>query len=254
MDILQAIILGIIEGITEFLPVSSTGHLIVVSNWLSIDQTEVNKAFKVIIQFSAILAVFANYRDKFSLKHSALWGKVILSFIPVGLVGFLFHKQIKEFFTVSTVGIMFIVGGIVFLVLEYFYKESSAHVEKIEKITYKQAFWIGIAQVFALIPGTSRAGASIVGAMLVGVNRKASAEFSFLLALPVLAAAAGFDLLKYYKVFTGSDFLALFVGFITSFLVAYLTIKLFLRFLQKFTFVGFGVYRIIFGVVLLWLL
>jgi len=253
MDILQAIILGIIEGITEFLPISSTGHLIVVSSWLAIEQTETNKAFEVIIQLSAILAVIANYKDKFSLKHSALWGKVVLAFLPIGMVGFLFHKQIKAFFTVPTVGTMFIVGGIVFLILEYFYKEHSNQIEDMEKITYKQAFWIGIAQVFALIPGTSRAGASIVGALLVGLSRKASAEFSFLLALPVLAAAAGFDLLKHYNDFSDGDLLVLSVGFVTSFIVAYLTINLFLRFLDKFTFVSFGIYRIAFGVILLWL-
>jgi undecaprenyl-diphosphatase len=253
MDILQAIILGIVEGVTEFLPISSTGHMIVVSSWLSIEQTESNKAFEVIIQLSAILAVIANYKEKFSLKHSALWAKVALAFIPVGVVGLLFHHAIKEFFTVSTVGVMFIVGGLVFLVVEYFYKENAAHVVEVEAITYKQALWIGLAQVFALIPGTSRAGASIIGAMLVGLNRKASAEFSFLLALPVLAAAAGFDMLKHYKDFSGDDLLLLSVGFVTSFLVAFLTIKLFLRFLQRFTFVGFGIYRIAFGAVLLWL-
>lgn len=253
MDIIQAIILGIVEGVTEFLPISSTGHMIVVSSWLSIDQTESNKAFEVIIQLSAILAVIANYKDKFTLQHSALWGKVALAFIPVGVVGLLFHHAIKEFFTVSIVGTMFIVGGVVFLVIEHFYKEHAAHVVDVEDISYKQALWIGIAQVFALIPGTSRAGASIVGAMLVGLNRKASAEFSFLLALPVLAAAAGFDMLKHYKDFSEGDLLVLSVGFVTSFLVAFLTIKLFLRFLQNFTFVAFGVYRIVFGAVLLWL-
>ena len=254
MDILQAIILGIIEGITEFLPISSTGHLIVASHWLAIVQTDTNKAFEVIIQFSAILAVVANYKDKFTLKHHELWLKVSLAFIPIGVIGLLFHKQIKEFFTVPVVGIMFIVGGVVFLILEYFHKEHHANVDQVEAITYKQAFWIGIAQVFALIPGTSRAGASIVGALLVGLNRKASAEFSFLLALPVLAAAAGFDMLKHYKDFIDGDLLVLLVGFITSFLVAYLTIKVFIRFLDKFTFVGFGIYRILFGVLLLWML
>jgi len=251
MDILQAVILGIIEGITEFLPISSTGHLIVVSKWLSIEQTDSNKAFEVIIQFSAILAVIMNYKDKFSLKHRVLWTKVALAFIPIGAFGFLFHHQIKAFFTVSTVGVMFIVGGIIFLIVEYFYKEKSAHVSDVENISYKQACWIGVAQVFALVPGTSRAGASIIGALLVGLDRKASAEFSFLLALPVLAAAAGFDLLKHYNDFSESNLLALGVGFITSFIVAYLTIKVFLRFLQNFTFVGFGIYRIIFGTVLL---
>ncbi len=253
MDIFQAIILGLIEGITEFLPISSTGHLIVVSEWLSIEQTETNKAFEVIIQFSAILAVIMNYKDKFSLNHFQLWTKVALAFIPIGAVGLLFHHQIKEFFTVAIVGTMFIVGGIVFLIVEYFYKESSAHVDDVESITYKQALWIGLAQVFALVPGTSRAGASIIGALLVGLNRKASAEFSFLLALPVLAAAAGFDILKHYQDFSESNLLTLGIGFVTSFIVAYITIKLFLRFLQKFTFIGFGIYRILFGAVLLYL-
>lgn len=253
MEILQAIILGIVEGVTEFLPISSTGHMIVVSSWLSIDQTESNKAFEVIIQLSAILAVIANYKEKFSLQHSALWAKVALAFIPVGVVGLLFHHAIKEFFTVSTVGVMFIVGGVVFLVVEYFYKENKAHVVDVEAITYKQALWIGLAQVLALVPGTSRAGASIIGALLVGLNRKASAEFSFLLALPVLAAAAGFDMLKHYKDFSGDGLLVLSVGFVTSFVVAFVTIKLFLRFLQSFTFVGFGIYRIAFGAILLWL-
>jgi len=112
MDIIQAVILGLIEGVTEFLPVSSTGHLIVASHWLSIIQTDTNKAFEVIIQFAAILAVIANYKDKFSMKHRVLWSKVILAFIPIGIVGLLFHHQIKEFFTVPVVGTMFIIGGI----------------------------------------------------------------------------------------------------------------------------------------------
>jgi len=254
MDIIQAIILGIVEGITEFLPISSTGHLIVVSKWLAIEQTDANKAFEVIIQFSAILAVIANYKDKFTFKHYDLWLKVCLAFIPVGVVGLLFHNQIKDFFTIAIVGTMFIVGGIIFLILEYFHKEHHVKVDEVEAITYKQALWIGIAQVFALIPGTSRAGASIVGGLLVGLNRKASAEFSFLLALPVLAAAAGFDILKHYKEFTDGNLLVLMVGFVTSFLIAYLTIKLFVRFLDKFTFVGFGIYRILFGAILLWML
>jgi len=253
MDFLQAVILGVIEGVTEFLPVSSTGHLIVVSHWLGIEQTDANKAFEVIIQFSAILAVIANYREKFTLKHVDLWMKVTLAFLPIAVIGFLFASQIKEVFTVETVGTMFIVGGVVFLVLEYFYKESEAHVDNVEAITFKQALWIGIAQVFALVPGTSRAGASIVGALLVGVNRKVSAEFSFLLALPVLAAAAAYDVLKHYKEFEGANLLPLLIGFGVSFVVAFITIKLFMQFLQRFTFVGFGIYRIMFGALLLWL-
>lgn len=254
MDIIQALILGLIEGITEFLPISSTGHLIVVSHWMDIAQTETNKAFEVIIQLAAILAVFANYRDKFTLKHLDLWKKVVLAFIPVGAVGFLFHRQIKALFTVEIVATMFIIGGLVFLALEYFYKEKSVTVRDVEDLNYRQALWIGIAQVFALIPGTSRAGSTIIGALLVGLDRKASAEFSFLLALPVMAAASGFDLLKHYGDFSESDMLVLFVGFAVSFLVAYLTMKLFIKFLERFTFNAFGVYRIAFGLFLLMLL
>ena len=251
MDIVQAVILGIIEGITEFLPVSSTGHLIVASYWLSIEQTEANKAFEVIIQFAAILAVVLNYKDKFSLKHRELWVKVTLAFLPIGTVGFFFHTQIKAFFTVPIVGTMFIGGGIIFLIVESFYQEDSTLLENIDEMTYKQACWIGIIQVFSLVPGTSRAGASIVGGMLLGLSRKASTEFSFLLALPVLAAAAGFDMFNHYQDFSAENMKALAIGFITSFIVAYLTIKLFLLFLEKFTFVWFGIYRIIFGVFLL---
>lgn len=254
MDILEALILGVIEGVTEFLPVSSTGHLIVVSHWMDIAQTETNKAFEVIIQLAAILAVFANYKDKFTLRHIELWKKVVLAFIPVGAVGFLFHRQIKALFQVEVVATMFIIGGLVFLALEYFYKEKSVTVRDVEDLSYRQALWIGIAQVFALIPGTSRAGSTIIGALLVGLNRKASAEFSFLLALPVMAAASGFDLLRHYRDFNDSDMLVLFVGFVVSFFVAYLTMKLFIKFLERFTFVGFGVYRIAFGLLLLFLL
>ena len=221
---------------------------------MDIAQTETNKAFEVIIQLAAILAVFANYKDKFTFKHIELWKKVILAFIPVGAVGFLFHRQIKALFHVEVVATMFIIGGLVFLALEYFYKEKSVTVRDVEDLSYRQALWIGIAQVFALIPGTSRAGSTIIGALLVGLDRKASAEFSFLLALPVMAAASGFDLLRHYRDFSDSDMLVLSVGFVVSFFVAYLTMKLFIRFLERFTFVGFGIYRIAFGLLLLFLL
>jgi undecaprenyl-diphosphatase len=251
MDTLQAVILGFVEGFTEFLPISSTGHMIVVSQWLGLPQDATNKAFEVIIQLAAILAVVAKYRDKFTLRHIELWKKLVLAFIPVGVVGLLFYKQIKAMFSVEVVAIMFIVGGIVFLILERFYKEEAAHVTNVEGLNYRQALWIGVAQVFSLIPGTSRAGATIVGGLLVGLNRTASAEFSFLLALPVMAAASGLDLLKHYKEFQDSNLLHLGIGFGVAFVVAYLTMKLFISFLSRFTFVGFGVYRIVFGIILL---
>ena len=252
MDIFSSIILGIIEGFTEFLPISSIGHLIVASEFLGIEQTNVTKAYEVIIQFAAILAVFFNYRDKFTLKKIDLWIKVTLAFIPIGAVGFLFSHQIKELFSITIVATMFIVGGVIFLIVEkFFIPDESQQLQNVEEITLKQSLVIGFAQVFALIPGTSRAGSTIIGALLVGLSRKASAEFSFLLAFPVMSAVTAYDLLKHYKEFDGANLLNLGIGFFISFIVAFITIKLFLKFLEKFTFVAFGIYRILFGIVLL---
>ncbi len=251
MDILESVILGIVQGFTEFLPISSTGHLIVTSKFLGIDQTAVTKAYEVIIQFASILAVIFNYKEKFTLKKIELWKKLTLAFIPIGVVGFIFAKHIKTLFSVEIVSIMFIVGGIIFLIVEKFYKEKEHSISDIEKVSYKQALLIGIAQIAALIPGTSRAGSTIIGAMLVGLNRRASAEFSFLLALPVMCATTGYDLVKHYKDFTDTNLVVLGIGFVTSFIVAYITIKLFLKFLENFTFVFFGIYRILLGLFLL---
>lgn len=252
MTIFDSILLGIIEGITEFLPISSTGHLIVASELLGVDQNNVTNAFHVIIQFAAIFAVFFNYKDKFTIKHINLWVKVFLAFLPIAMVGFIFSSQIKELFNIQIVAIMFIIGGVIFLIVEkFFIKEDSHMIDNVEKITLKQSMIIGFAQVFALVPGTSRAGATIIGALLVGLSRKASAEFSFLLAFPVMSAVTFYDLLKHYGEFSSANLVTLAIGFCVSFIVAYITIKLFLKFLEKFTFVAFGIYRIIFGVILL---
>ncbi|WP_428024425.1 undecaprenyl-diphosphate phosphatase [Arcobacter sp.] len=251
MQIIDSIILGIIEGFTEFLPISSTGHLIVASEFLGLKQDSINKAYEVIIQFAAILAVILNYPDKFSIKKIELWKKLILAFIPIGAVGFLFSHQVKAMFSIEIVATMFIIGGIIFLIVEKFYDEKKSHITNVEQVTYKQALYIGLAQIFALIPGTSRAGSTIIGAMLVGLNRRASAEFSFLLAFPVMCATTGYDILKHYKDFSDTNFVVLAIGFVVAFIVAFLTIKLFLKFLENFTFVAFGIYRIIFGIVLL---
>ena len=252
MDIFHTILLGIIEGFTEFLPISSTGHLIVASKFLGEEQTNATKAFEVIIQFAAILAVFFNYREKFTFEKIDLWMKVFLAFIPIGAVGFVFSHQIKELFSITIVAIMFIIGGIIFLMVErFFIPKESEQIQDVEQITYKQSLLVGLAQVFALIPGTSRAGSTIIGALLLKLSRKASAEFSFLLAFPVMSAVTAYDLLKHYQEFDTSNLISLAVGFVVSFIVAFITIKLFLKFLEKFTFVAFGIYRIIFGVVLL---
>lgn len=252
MTLYDSMILGTIEGFTEFLPISSTGHMIVASKFLGVDQTNVTKAYEVIIQFAAILAVVLNYKEKFTIKKIDLWIKVFLAFLPIGAVGFLFSTQIKELFNIQIVAIMFIVGGIIFLAVEKFFIPQETHlIDDVEQVTLKQSMVIGFAQVFALIPGTSRAGSTIIGALLVGLSRKASAEFSFLLAFPVMSAVTLFDLLKHYKEFSDANLLTLSIGFLVAFIVAYLTIKLFLAFLEKFTFVAFGVYRILFGVLLL---
>ncbi|MEJ5168608.1 MAG: undecaprenyl-diphosphate phosphatase [Arcobacteraceae bacterium] len=251
MSILESIILGIIEGFTEFLPISSTGHMIIASDLMGIEQNNMTSAFEIIIQFSAILAVVFNYKDKFTLQKIELWKKIVLAFIPIGAVGFVFASTIKAMFVPSIVAFAFIIGGIIFLVVEKFYKNEEHLIDDVEKVSYTQAFYIGLAQVAALIPGASRAGATIIGAMLVGLNRKASAEFSFLLAIPVMCATTGYDLVKHYHEFVGANFIVLAVGFITSFIVAYLTMKLFIEFLSRFTFVAFGIYRIIIGVLLL---
>jgi len=251
LDIIQAIIIGIIEGFTEFLPISSTGHMIVASKFMGIEESALMKAYEVIIQFAAILAVVLIYREKITFKKIDLWMKLLVAFLPLAIVGFIFKDVIKTLFNVETVAWMFIIGGVIFLVVEYFYEEKEHHVNDVEKVSYKQAWWVGFAQIFSLVPGTSRAGATIIGGLLTGLDRKTSAEFSFLLAIPVMAAVSGYDLLKHYQDFADANLIAFVIGFVTAFIVAYITIKLFLAFIQRFTFVAFGIYRIVFGIILL---
>jgi len=254
MDIFQAIIIGIIEGFTEFLPISSTGHMIIASKFFGLQESELIKAYEVIIQFAAILAVMVIYRDKITLSQIELWKKLLLAFLPLAIVGFIFKDYIKALFAIEVVAVMFIVGGVIFLIVEKFYKEDQSYTTHVEEVSYSQALWIGVAQIFSLIPGTSRAGATIIGGMLTGMDRKSSAEFSFLLAIPVMGAVTAYDLLKHYKEFADANWIAFIVGFIVAFVVAFLTIKLFLAFLQQFTFVAFGIYRIIFGIILLFII
>ena len=252
MDAWQAAVLALVEGLTEFLPVSSTGHMIVVAGWLGLDQTEANKAFEVVIQLAAILAVAASYRDRFTPAHIGLWLKVGLAFVPIGVAGLLFHHQVKALFSTGVVATMFIVGGVAFLLVEWLQRGRSPAVHEVEDVSWRQAWWIGLAQVLALIPGTSRAGASILGALLAGLDRRAAAEFSFLLALPVMLAASGFDFVKHHEAFAGAAAWPLVVGFAVAFVTAWAVMRLFLRFLARFTFVPFGLYRIAFGALLLW--
>jgi len=254
MTVIDSIILGVVEGVTEFLPISSTAHLIIVSTLLGLKQTMQNVAFEVIIQLGATLAIVWIYLEKINFKEIKLWKKVFLAFMPLAVIGFLLRHQIKELFTITTVAWMFIIGGIAFFIVEKLYSEEKVKVNDVEKVSFRQALIVGIFQVFALIPGTSRSGATIVGGMLSGLSRKTAADFSFLLAIPTMFAASGYELLKNIHSFSDQNFTVLAVGFVISFLSAYVAVKLFLKFVQKYTLNAFGIYRIIFGILLLYLI
>jgi undecaprenyl-diphosphatase len=247
---LEAGILGIVEGLTEFLPVSSTGHLILVSELLQIPQTEAHKAFEVAIQLGAILAVACLYWRKL-LVRSDLLLKLAVGFLPTGIIGLLLYKLVKNLFDSSVVSISLIVGGFAFFVVEYFLKEHKPTIHDVGDVTYRTAFTIGLVQCISMIPGVSRSGATIIGGLLCGMNRTAAAEFSFLLALPTMLAATCFDLFKNSAAFQDGDWGNLLIGFIVSFIFSIIGIKILIRFVANHTFIPFGVYRIIVGALFL---
>ena len=254
MSLLHAIILGIVEGITEFLPVSSTGHLILTSHLLNIPQDAFTKTFEVAIQSGAILAVALIYLDKL-LRDFEVWKRIIVAFLPTALLGFLLYKFIKELFHPAIVSIMLILWGIIFIVVEkYFYDEAKVKVDDVDKIPYLSAFAIGLFQSLAMIPGTSRSGSTIIGGMLLGLSRRAATEFTFLLAVPTMFAATGYDIFKNMNEFAGQNWLTLGVGFVVSFVFAYVSVKWLLNYVSKNSFVPFGIYRIIVGIIFLMIL
>lgn len=242
----QAFILGIIEGITEFLPISSTAHLILTSDFLKLSQTEFMKSFEIIIQLGAILAVlFLYWRSFLDLK---IIKKLIIAFIPTGIIGILFYKIIKNYFFESTTLILstLFLGGIFLIIFEKFHKEKKSTSEDISKISYKNCILIGIFQSIAIIPGISRSAATIIGGLILGLQRKTIVEFSFLLAVPTMIAATGLDLLNSTKYFSSTEIYFLMIGFITSFVMAIVGIRFLLSYIQKNSFTAFGLYRIIF--------
>ncbi len=253
MNIIDSVILGIVEGITEFLPISSTAHMILVSTLLGLQQTLQNIAFEIIIQLGATFAIVLIYLDKINFKEIELWKKVLLAFLPLMIIGFLLRHQVKEFFNLKIVALMFIIGGIVFFIVEKLYKEKEA-LKEIEKISYKQALIIGIFQVFALIPGTSRSGATIVGGMLSGLSRKTAADFSFLLAIPTMITVSGYEFTKNFSSFKDQNLIILATGFFVSFISCYIAVKWFLKFVKKYTLIPFGIYRIAMGIFILYLI
>jgi len=249
VDYFQALILSIVEGISEFLPISSTGHLILASDILKIQQTEFIKSFEIFIQFGAILGVVFLYWKTLT-KNIEIWKRILVAFIPTGILGFIFYKIVKAFFlgNVAVTLLALFVGGIFLLLLEFLHKERDHHKEKIEDISLKNAFLIGLFQSISMIPGVSRSAATIVGGLILGTKRKTAVEFSFLLAIPTMTAATAFDLGKSHFSFNSNEIGLLAIGFFGSFIVAILAVKFFLNFIQKHTFIPFGIYRIVLAI------
>jgi undecaprenyl-diphosphatase len=251
MNLFEAVIIAIVEGITEYLPVSSTGHMIITSSLLGIHKDEFTKLFEVAIQLGAILAVVVLYwRKFFDFARWQFYVKLLIAVIPALILGKLFSDIIDQLLeSPTTVAISMLAGGIILLFIDQLFKRDGIDTE--EQITYKKAFFIGIWQCLAMVPGVSRSASSIIGGMQQKLNRKLAAEFSFYLAVPTMCAATGYKLLDGYKSFTGDHIKLLLVGNIVAFIVAILAIKFFIGFLQKHGFRLFGWYRIVAGIILL---
>jgi undecaprenyl-diphosphatase len=254
MTTAQNIIISIVEGLTEFLPVSSTGHMIITEKILKITEDDFSKVFTVAIQLGAILAVVVLYWKKFfNFKNWQFYVKIAVGVVPALILGFLFSKKIDALLESSTtVAISLLVGGIILLFIDNLFKNPT--VDKEEDIPFFKAIMIGTWQCIAMIPGVSRSAASIIGGMQQKLTRNAAAEFSFFLAVPTMLAATGYKLIKYYKDyggFTSGEIKQLAIGNVVAFIVALLAIKFFIGFLKKHGFKIWGYYRIIVGIVLL---
>ena len=267
-EILKTIILGIVQGITEWLPVSSTGHMILVNEFIQLDVTPAFwKLFSVVIQFGSIMAVLLLYFHRlnpFSPKKDAaakkdtwqLWFKVCAAVLPAAVIGLMFDDYIDSVLSgYVTVSIMLIVYGVLFILIENSRKGKPTAINSVADLSYKQALVIGVFQMLALIPGTSRSGATIVGSLLIGCSRTFASEFSFFLAIPTMAGASGLRLLKYVLEsglsFTGMELAILAVGMITAFVVSVIAIRGLMAFVKKHDFKAFGYYRIVLGVLVL---
>jgi undecaprenyl-diphosphatase len=256
--VLKALILGIVEGITEFLPISSTGHLIVASAVVNYPETS-RDTFEIFIQLGAIVAVAWHFlvpltslvqRAAAESEPRELLGKVLLAFVPAAMVGFLFHHAIEaHLFSPTVVALSLIAGGIIILVVER--RTWHFNVHRIESTGWTQALWVGIAQILSLIPGVSRAGATIIGGMFAGLDRPIATQFSFYLSIPTLFAASLYSLFKARHVLSVSEALPLTVGFVAAFVSALFVVRAFITFVQRHKFTGFGYYRIVAGVVIL---
>ncbi|MCD4780194.1 MAG: undecaprenyl-diphosphatase UppP [Candidatus Omnitrophica bacterium] len=252
MTIIECIILGIVEGITEFLPISSTGHLILAEHLMKMPQTEFLKSFDIAIQVGAILAVVILYARSLILNKE-IFLRVSAAFIPTAVIGFILYKLIKKFLLGNAyiVAVSLFVGGIILILFERKHQEKETDLDDIVGMTYKQAVLIGLFQTLAVVPGVSRSAATIIGGLLLGLKRKTIVEFSFLLAVPTMLAATGFDLLKSGMSFSSDQFMLLGLGSLVSFVIAVFSIKFLLFFIKNHDFVPFGVYRILVAIVFL---
>ena len=254
MNTLQSVIIAIVEGLTEFLPVSSTGHMIITEKLLNMPSTDFSKVFTIAIQLGAILAVVVLYWKKFfDFKNWQFYAKIAAGVVPALLLGFLFSDKIDDLLESSTtVAVSLLAGGIILLFIDNVFKNPS--IDKEEDVSFFKAIMIGVWQCIAMIPGVSRSAASIIGGMQQKLTRSAAAEFSFFVAVPTMMAATGYKLLKYYQDyggFTSNEIKQLAIGNAVAFVVAILAIKFFISFLKKHGFKIWGYYRIIVGIILL---
>ena len=264
IEILKTILIGIVEGITEWLPVSSTGHMILLEEFVHLNMTEeFMEMFNVVIQLGAIFAVIVLFFPKlwpFTTKEKGwikkdtwmMWFKVIAGVLPAAVLGILFDDTLYAmFYNYQTVAIMLIVYGVLFIVVEKWNKRRKPRVRKLEDVTFGTAFLIGMFQVLSLIPGTSRSGATILGALILGCSRYIGAEFSFFMAIPVMFGASLLKMVKFGFALTGPEITILAVGMISAFVVSMLSIKFLVNYVKKHDFKVFGYYRILLGVIVL---
>ena len=266
VEFLKVVFLGIVEGITEWLPISSTGHMLLVDEFISLQESDAFKEmFFVIIQLGAILAVVVIFWEKmwpFQIKDKeqpvikkdifSLWFKTVVACIPGAVVTILFDNFIEaHLHTATVIAITLIFYGILFIVIESWNKTRTPKIKDLSDITYKTAFWIGMFQVLSIIPGTSRSGSTIIGALLLGVSRVAAAEFTFFLAVPVMFGLSGLKLLKFGLHFSATELSVLILGMVVAFLVSVVVIKFLMSYIKKHDFKIFGWYRIVLGIIVL---
>lgn len=251
MTLFQSIIIAIVEGLTEFLPVSSTGHMILASAAMGIHDDEFVKTFEVFIQLGAILAIALMYIKRF-FRGLQIYYKLFAAFVPTAIVGLLAYDIIKGYlFNPVVVSISLIIGGVILILIDKKVVSKESELAEVEDISYKNAFFIGLFQCLSMVPGTSRAAATIIGGVFNGLDKKQATEFSFLLAVPTMMAAGGYDLIKSDLAFTQAQIMMLAVGSLVAFISAWIAVKLFLKYVSKNGFTAFGWYRIVIGILFL---